>query len=108
MQKRVLKGDLRTRVRKFCDTWEKRDSYILYIDLRKELVGMTRDIRESLDDEFAKLKEEEKANIRNLTTDFLELSSRFHEDDDRTWSEKVDDEMKEICKNLKDIVEKLT
>lgn len=108
LQKRVLRGDLRMRVRKFCDTWKNRDSLILYIDFRKELVEMTRDIRESLDDEFAQLEKEEKTKIRNITKDFLNLAGKFHEDDDTTWSEKVKSEMKEICKSLEGIVEELT
>lgn len=108
LQKRVLIGDLRIRVKKFCDTWQNRDYLIPYIDFKKELVEMTRDIRESLDDEFAQLKEEEKTKISNITKDFLKLAGKFLEDDDSTWSKKVEGEMKEICKSLGGIVEELT
>lgn len=108
LQERVLRGDLRIRVKKFCDTWQNRDYLIPYIDFKKELVEMTRDIRESLDDEFAQLKKEEKTKISKITKDFLKLAGKFLEDDASTWSKKVEGEMKEICKSLEGIVKELT
>jgi len=107
LQKRLLRGDLRVRLRNFCNTWEDRDYIIPHTDLRKELVSIMKDIRESLNDEFAKLQEEEKTRLREISKDVLRVASEFRGDSDETWSKKVESELEEICKRLKDIVKEL-
>jgi len=77
-------------------------------DFRKDLVKMMKDIRESINEEFAQLTEEEKTKIRKMTTDFLKIASKFPNDDDNAWSKKVEVEMEEIRKNLESIAEELT
>ena len=107
VQKRVLRGDLRTRLRNFWNSWEDRDCIIPATDLRKDLIGVMKDIRESLNDEFAQLHEEEKTAIRKVTNAFLKAAGKFPNDEDAIWSEKVKDEMEELCKYIEEILEKL-
>ena len=107
VQKRVLRGDLRTRLRNFCNSWEDRDCIIPATDMRKDLISVMKDIRESLTDEFAQLREEEKTAIRKATNDFLRVAGKFPTDEDAIWSEKVKNEMEEICRNVKETLEKL-
>lgn len=106
-QKRLLRGDLRARLRNFCDQWEDRDCMIPAISFRKDLVEIMIDIRESLNDEFAQLKEEEKVRIRNITKDFLKVANEFQNDDDSAWSKKIENKMEDIIRSLRDIAEKL-
>jgi hypothetical protein len=108
LQKRVLRGDLRARLRNFCNSWEDRNCIIPATDMRKDLISVMKDLRESLNDEPAQLNEEEKTAIRKATNDFLKVAGKFPHDDDAIWSEKAKNEMEEICKNLKEILEKLT
>jgi hypothetical protein len=105
VQKRVLQGDLKARLRNFCSSWEDRDCIIPATDLRKDLVSLTKDIRESLNDEFAQLDEEEKTAIRKVTNDFLKIAGKFPSNDNAAWSEKVKGEMEEIRWNIKRILE---
>ena len=107
LQKRLLRGDLRARLLNFCDTWEDRDCMIPFAEFRKDLVKMMKDIRDSLNDEFAQLTEEEKTKIRKMTKDFLKVANKFRNDDDNTWSKNVEGEMEEICKSLKGIAEEV-
>jgi hypothetical protein len=107
VQKRVLRGDLRARLRNFRNSWEDRDCIIPATDMRKDLISVMKDIREGLNDELSQLHEEEKTAIRKATNDFLKVAGKFPNDDDAIWSDKVKNEMEEICKNIKEILEKL-
>lgn len=107
VQKRVSRGDLRTSLRNFWNSWEDRDCIIPATDLRKDLISVMKGIRESLNDEPAQLHEEEKTAIRKVTNDFLKAAGKFPTDEDAIWSEKVKDEMEEICKNIEEILKKL-
>lgn len=108
VQKRISRGDLRAKLRNFCDSWEDRGCIIPATDLREDLVSVMKDIRESLNDEFAQLQEEDRSAIRKTTNDFLKTAGKSPNDEDVVWSEKVKDEMEEICKNAKEILKKLT
>lgn len=108
LQKRVLRGDLRTRIRKLCDTWRMGEYLSERMDLRKDLVDMVRDIRESLEDEFVELEEEKKTRISTITEVLLKITAEFSDVDDSTWIENVKSEMEKTCKRLEGIAEELT
>lgn len=107
LEKRVHRGDLRARLRNFCNTWEDRDYMIPHVDLRKELVHIMKDIRESLNDEFAQLQEEVKTRTREISKVFLREANRFRGDSDENWSKKVEIELGVICNRLREIVNEL-
>jgi gas vesicle protein len=107
VQKRVSRGDLRAKMRNFRDTWEDRDCIIPATDMRKDLIRVMRDIRESINDEIAQLHEDEKTAIRKVTNAFLTAAGKFPDAGDAIWSQKVKTEMEKTCKDVEEILKKL-
>lgn len=105
--KRLLRGDLRARIRTICDVWKHRDYHIPVTPFRDSLVEKVIDIQESLNDEFAELEKDEKDNLFEVTNEVLALSARCKTANDSDWSKEVEEEMDEVCKKLKELVKDL-
>jgi phenylpyruvate tautomerase PptA (4-oxalocrotonate tautomerase family) len=88
--------------------WDDRQCIAPIADFRSDLITITKDIRQRVNERSAELNENEKKAIREVTNDFMKLAGKHQKKTNVVWIQKVEKEMLEVCKRMREIAARLT
>ena len=107
-ERNFSRKDLEGQLHLFCMQWDDRQCIAPIADFRSDLITITKDIRQRVNERSAELNENEKKAIREVTNDFMKLAGKHQKKTNVVWIQKVEKEMLEVCKRMREIAARLT
>ena len=107
-ERNFSRKDLEGQLHLFCMQWDDRQCIAPIANFRSDLITITNDIRQRVNERSAELNENEKKAIRDVTNDFMKLAGKHQSKTNAVWIQKVEKEMLEVCKRMRKIAAELT
>jgi len=107
-ERNFSRKDLKAQLQTFCDSWDDRQCIAPVTDFRNDLLVITKDIRQRVNERSAELNEEEKTAIRKTTNDFMKLAGKSRTKTSVVWIQEIEGEMDKVCKEMRQIATRLT